>query len=180
MNDISKLFCTQCGNQSLTKLKPQNDTHLRIVCKSCNNIIYDNPKIVVGSVCSFENKILLCKRAIDPQKGLWTLPAGYLEVNESAEEGAIREAYEEAYANIKIINLLAVYSLKHISQIQMIFESELIDKNIKPGIESLDVGLFSWSDIPWEKLAFESVKWSLNNFKQRQNSNTFKVFNNPN
>ena len=180
MSDISKLFCNQCGKQTLTKLKPKNDTHVRIVCQLCNYIIYDNPKIVVGSVCTLNNKILLCKRAIDPQKGLWTLPAGYLEVNESIEEGAIREAYEEAYASIEIINLLAVYSLKHISQIQMIFEAKLINQDIKPGIESLDVGLFEWSKIPWKKLAFESVQWSLDNFKKRQNSNTFKVFNNPN
>lgn len=180
MNNTLKLFCTKCGKQSLKKLKPKNDTHERIVCESCNDILYTNPKVVVGSVCTFQNKILLCKRAIDPQKGLWTLPAGYLEINESVEEGAIREAYEEAYANIQIVNLLAVYSLRHISQIQIIFEAKLINEDVKPGIESLDVDLFEWSDIPWNYLAFESVKWSLDNFNQRQNLNTFKVFNNPN
>ena len=89
----------------------------------------------------------MCKRAIDPQKGLWTLPAGYLENDESVEEGAIREAFEEAYAKIKINNLLAVYSLKNVNQIQVLFHSELIDENIKPGIESLEVGLFNWEDI---------------------------------
>lgn len=178
MNELGQQFCSKCGEQSLHYKKPIGDTHIRIVCETCNNIIYQNPKIVTGSVCSYEDKILLCKRAIDPQKGLWTLPAGYLENNESTEDGAIREAYEEAYAKIEIINLLAIYSLKHISQIQIIYEAKLISSNIKPGIESLDVGLFKWDEIPWSSLAFESVEWALKNFKERQNLNTFIVFNN--
>ena len=145
----------------------------------CNYIEYENPKIVVGSVCTFQDKFLMCKRAIDPQKGLWTLPAGYLENNETVEEGAIREAYEEACAKIRVISLLAIYSLKHISQIQVLFHSELIDSRIKPGIESLEVGLFNWDNIHWDKIAFPSVSWALNNFKERQNLDTFKVFTNP-
>ena len=121
----------------------------------------------------------MCKRAIDPQKGLWTLPAGYLENNESVQDGAIREAFEEAHAIIKINNLLAIYSLNHISQIQILFHSELIEQNIKPGIESLEVGLFEWKNIHWDKIAFPSVKWALDNFRERQNLDTFKVFTNP-
>jgi len=121
----------------------------------------------------------MCKRAIDPQKGLWTLPAGYLENNESVEEGAIREAYEEAFAKIKINSLLAVYTLQHVNQVQILFHSELIDPEIKPGIESLEVGLFEWNEIYWDSIAFPSVTWALNNFKERQNLDTFKVFNNP-
>ena len=131
-------------------------------------------------MCLHKDKILLCKRAIDPQKGLWTLPAGYLEINESIEEGAVREAYEEAFAKIQIVRLLATYSLKHISQIQVIYEAKLLNEDIKAGIESLEVGLFGWDEIPWDQLAFESVRWALRNFKERQNSNTFVVFNNPN
>ena len=177
MYELGQQFCSKCGERSLHYKKPAGDTHIRILCKNCNDIVYQNPKIVTGSVCSYEDKILLCKRAIDPQKGLWTLPAGYLEVNESTEDGAIREAYEEAYAKIEIINLLAIYSLKHISQIQIIYEAKLISPNIKPGIESLDVGLFKWDEIPWSDLAFESVEWALKNFKERQNLNTFIVFN---
>ena len=180
MTDILKLFCSLCGKQSLVYKVPQNDTHQRIVCESCGNITYQNPKIVVGSVCTYKDKILLCKRAIDPQKGLWTLPAGYLELEETVEEGAIREAYEEAYAEIELISLLSIYSLRHISQIQVIFESRLKRQTIKPGIESLEVKLFGWKGIPWDKLAFESVKWALNSFKERQNLNTFKIYNNEN
>ena len=137
------MFCSNCGSNSIQEKKPDGDTHFRKVCSSCGHINYENPKVVVGSVCTFENKFLMCKRAIDPQKGLWTLPAGYLENNESVEEGAIREAYEEAYAKIRINNLLAVYSLKHVEQVQILFHSELIDLNIKPGIESLEVGLLA-------------------------------------
>ena len=180
MNELENLFCSKCGEKSLIREKPIGDTHIRIVCKNCNDITYENPKIVTGSVCCYEDKILLCKRAIDPQKGLWTLPAGYLEVNETIEEGAIREAYEEAFAKIEIKNLLATYSLKHISQIQIIFEANLINSNIKAGIESLEVGLFTWDKVPWNQLAFESVEWALKNFKERQNLNTFVIFNNPN
>ena len=171
-------FCPNCGGEYLVDKIPEGDTHIRQVCQSCNYIVYENPKIVVGSVCTFKNKFLMCKRAIEPQKGFWTLPAGYLENNESAEEGAVREAYEEAYANIKINNLLAVYSLKHISQLQILFHSELLDEDIKPGNESLEVGLFDWENIHWDKIAFLSVIWALDNFKERQNLDTFKVFTN--
>ena len=182
MNDqlkLKKTFCPNCGRNKIIEKKPTGDTHIRKVCNSCDYIVYDNPKIVVGSVCTFENKFLMCRRAIDPQKGLWTLPAGYLENNESAEEGAIREAYEEAFAKIKILNLLAVYSLKDISQVQILFHAELIENSFKAGIESLEVELFTWENIPWDKIAFPSVTWALNNYVERQNLNTFKVFNNP-
>lgn len=176
---MKNIFCPDCGSGSIKEEKPDGDTHFRKVCSSCNFIIYENPKIIVGSVCTFENKFLMCKRAIDPQKGLWTLPAGYLENNESVEEGAIREAYEEAFAKIKINSLLAVYTLQHVNQVQILFHSELIDPEIKPGIESLEVGLFEWNEIYWDSIAFPSVTWALNNFKERQNLDTFKVFNNP-
>ena len=176
---MKDIFCPNCGSNSIQEKIPDGDTHFRKVCSSCGHINYENPKIVVGSVCTFENKFLMCKRAIDPQKGFWTLPAGYLENNESVEEGAIREAYEEAYAKIRINNLLAVYSLKHAEQVQILFHSELIDLNIKPGIESLEVGLFEWNEIHWNNIAFPSVLWALNNFKERQTLDTFKVFNNP-
>ena len=179
MANLKDMFCSNCGSNSIQEKKPDGDTHFRKVCLACDNIIYENPKVVVGSVCTYENKFLMCKRAIDPQKGLWTLPAGYLENNESVEEGAIREAYEEAYAKIKINSLLAIYSLKHVEQVQILFHSELLDINIKPGIESLEVGLFEWSEIHWDSIAFPSVVWALNNFKERQNLDTFKVYNNP-
>ena len=107
------------------------------------------------------------------------MPAGYLENDESVEDGAIREAFEEAYAKVRINNLLAVYSLKHVNQIQILFHSELIDEDIKPGIESLEVGLFNWEEIYWDKIAFPSVTWALKNFKERQNLDTFRVFTNP-
>ena len=103
MDNLDKLFCVQCGSQSLILKKPDGDTHVRTICQNCNHIMYQNPKIVTGSVCSYKDKILLCKRAIDPQKGLWTLPDGYLEINESNEEGAVREAYEEAVAKEQMV-----------------------------------------------------------------------------
>ena len=112
--------------------------------------------------------------------GRWVFPKGTLEKGENHEAGVKREAYEEAFAKIQIVRLLATYSLKHISQIQVIYEAKLLNEDIKAGIESLEVSLFGWDEIPWDQLAFESVRWALRNFKERQNSNTFVVFNNPN
>lgn len=158
---------------------PHGDTHSRQVCDSCGWIHYENPKIVVGSVVTFEDKILLCKRAIEPRHGFWTLPAGYLEQNETTEDGARREAYEEACADISIKNLLAVYNIPHISQVQIMYRAVLTSKKIAPGIESLEVGLFDWTDIPWEDLAFPSVHWALKHFDQIRDQSVFPPFTNP-
>ena len=127
---------------AFVKRIPEGDTRSRLVCDTCGFVRYENPKIVVGSVVAHEGRILLCRRAIDPRSGFWTLPAGYLELNETAAEGAAREAYEEAMARIEIDRLLAVYSIPRISQVQLINRARLLDADIKPGPESAEVGLF--------------------------------------
>ena len=147
--------------QNFTKQIPNGDTHERDVCTTCGFIDYVNPKIVVGSVVRHEGKILLCKRAIEPRSGFWTLPAGYLELNEAPEDGAKREAQEEACADLIIDSLLAVYAVPHISQVQLIYRARLKKPDFAAGPESLDVQLFDWDDIPWEELAFPSVHWAL-------------------
>jgi ADP-ribose pyrophosphatase YjhB (NUDIX family) len=145
---------------------PDGDTMERYVCGDCGHIYYSNPKIVVGSVVSHNSQILLCRRAIEPRKGYWTLPAGYLEEHETPEDGARREAREEALCDIAIDGLLAVYSIARLSQVQLMYRATLAAPAFGAGEESLEVKLFAWEDIPWTELAFPSVTWALNYYRQ--------------
>jgi ADP-ribose pyrophosphatase YjhB (NUDIX family) len=140
---------------------PEGDTRERMVCLDCGFIHYDNPKIIVGAVVRWEERYLLCRRAIEPRKGFWTLPAGFLELEETAQAGARREAWEEAQARIAIDGLLAVYDIPRLSQVQLIYRARLLSPEIAPGPESLEVALFQWHEIPWSDLAFPSVGWAL-------------------
>jgi ADP-ribose pyrophosphatase YjhB (NUDIX family) len=144
---------------------PDGDNRLRKTCPECGFIEYENPKIVVGSVVTEGERILLCRRAINPRKGFWTLPAGYLELHETTEAGARREAEEEALARIEIDGVLAVYSIPRISQVQIIFRARLAS-GFSAGPESLEVALFGWDEIPWDDLAFPSVHWALRHFRE--------------
>ncbi len=152
--------------QRFSKRIPEDDNRERQVCDDCGFIHYVNPKIVVGAVVTWEDKFLLCKRAIEPRTGFWTLPAGYMEENETAEAGAAREAMEEATAEIAIDGLLGIYALSHISQVQLIYRAKLVTPEIAPGPESTEVGLFTWDQIPWDNLAFPSNHWSLNYYRE--------------
>ena len=164
---------------NFTRIVPEGDTLHRDVCDSCGFINYENPKVVAGSVVRHGDAILLCRRAIEPRSGLWTLPAGYMELNETVEQAALREAYEEAYARIEIDTLLAVYSIPRISQIQVIYRADLAEPEFKPGIESLEVELFTWDMIPWDEIAFPSVHWALNHFHEVRGREVFAPFSNP-
>ena len=157
---------------------PEGDDHERRVCDTCGFIDYVNPKIVAGSVVTSGKKILLCKRAIEPRKGFWTLPAGFMEEGESVEEGAAREAMEEANAKIEIDRLLAVYSVPRISQVQVMYRARLVS-DVSAGPESLEVGLFDWKDIPWKNLAFPTVVWALTHFAETRHMDNFAPFANP-
>jgi ADP-ribose pyrophosphatase YjhB (NUDIX family) len=162
-----------------TRHVPEGDTIERYVCGRCGYIHYSNPKIVVGSVVVHGTRILLCRRAIEPRKGLWTLPAGFLEEHESPEEGARREAREEACAEIVLEGLLAVYTVAHISQVQLMYRARLEAPEYSPGPESLEVQLFEWNDIPWDELAFPSVKWALRHYQETKHLSVFPPFANP-
>jgi ADP-ribose pyrophosphatase YjhB (NUDIX family) len=143
---------------------PEGDSRERLVCATCGHIDYQNPKVVVGSVVSLGGRVLLCRRAIEPRLGFWTLPAGYLELGETVEEGARREAYEEAEADIALDGILAVYSISRIGQVQVIFRAGFADParpEFAAGPESAEVALFAWEDIPWSDIAFPSVHWAL-------------------
>jgi len=139
------------------------DTHERAVCTQCGYVAYENPKVVVGSVVAHAGEVLLCRRAIEPRRGYWTLPAGYLELGETCEEGALREAAEEAGARIELDGVLALFSISRIGQVQVIYRARFAGglPRFEAGIESLDVRLFGWGAIPWSEIAFPSVHWSL-------------------
>lgn len=158
---------------------PEGDDRERLVCPDCGFVNYENPKIVVGSVAVWEDRILLARRSIHPRRGFWTLPAGYLEQHESAAEGALREAWEETRARIEIDQLLAVYSIPRISQVQLIYRARLLSPDVSPGEESLEVGLFDWDRIPWDELAFPSVGWALEHHREVADASAFAPRSNP-
>jgi ADP-ribose pyrophosphatase YjhB (NUDIX family) len=143
---------------------PDGDTLPRYVCPDCGTVHYQNPKIVVGSLPVWSDQVLLCRRAIEPRLGFWTLPAGFLENDESLETGALRETEEEAHANIDALELYTVISVLHVNQVHMIFRARLVDTNFSAGTESLEVQLFREDEIPWESIAFRTIARSLRNF----------------
>ncbi|MEZ5823961.1 MAG: NUDIX hydrolase [Geminicoccaceae bacterium] len=156
----STFHCTACGTPAEKRI-PDDDDRERDVCPACGQIHYINPKVVVGAVCHFGEKLLLCRRAIEPRTGYWTIPAGFMEAAETAEQGAAREAWEEARARIETRELIAVYSIARLDQVQILYRAILLNEDVAPGPESLEVALFGWDEIPWEDLAFPTVRWVL-------------------
>ena len=145
---------------------PQGDERERLVCADCGHIAYENPKVIVGSVVVADNAVLMCRRAIEPRRGLWTLPAGYLELGETLQEGAAREAWEEARADIVLDGILGVFSISRIGQVQVIFRARFASPGFSPGPESLEVTLFDWPCIPRDEIAFPSVNWALDAWRR--------------
>jgi ADP-ribose pyrophosphatase YjhB (NUDIX family) len=161
---------------SFTARVPAGDNRERAVCDHCGFVDYVNPRIVVGVVCTWEDRFLLCRRAIEPRKGFWTIPAGFLEQGETPEEGAAREAAEEAGADVAVDALLGVYSVPRISQVQMMFRGRLRSPAVAPGEESLEVRLAPWDEIPWDALAFPSVSAALRHFDDVRGLAAFPSF----
>lgn len=153
---------------------PAGDDKHRLVCHDCGDISYDNPKIITGSVVTYGDKILLCRRAIDPRKGYWNLPGGFMENSETVREGSIREAWEEACAKIRTGPLIAVFDLPHISQVHLIYRSELLVPDIAAGTESLEVAFFEWNKIPWNELAFPVTHKALHAYHDTKHLNNFQ------
>jgi ADP-ribose pyrophosphatase YjhB (NUDIX family) len=160
-------FCSACGGPVELK-RPAGDTLDRYVCSNCGEIHYRNPKVVVGAVSTWQDRVLLCRRAIEPRAGFWAIPAGYLELGESTEEGARRETLEEACAQIEIMGLLAVYNVVRIGQVQLFYRARLLSPKVAAGVETLELGLFEWPAIPWDELAFPSVRWVLQRAFERR------------
>jgi ADP-ribose pyrophosphatase YjhB (NUDIX family) len=156
-------FCNACGSP-LTQRVPEGDNVPRHVCTACETVHYQNPLVVVGCVPEHEGRILLCKRAIEPRLGYWTVPAGFMEIGETLEAGAAREAEEEALANVEIRDLMAVINVPHARQVHVMFRGTLLDGRYGVGHESLEVELVDPADIPWAEIAFPSVTYTLERY----------------
>jgi len=160
-------FCSECAHP-LTVAIPEGDNRPRFVCTHCGTIHYQNPKMVIGSIPVWEQdgelKVLLCKRAIEPRYGYWTLPAGFMENGETTSAAAARETEEEAGANVELGNLFTLLNVVHVHQVHMFYLARLVDLDFAPGIESLDVQLFSEAEIPWADLAFPTIRTTLELF----------------
>jgi ADP-ribose pyrophosphatase YjhB (NUDIX family) len=161
------------GTATWLRQVPPGDDRTRLVCGDCGFINYQNPRVVTGAVATWENRFLLAKRAIEPRKGYWTIPAGFLELEETVEVGAVRETWEEARARIAIDGLIGVYSVARIGQIHIIFRGRMLSPAFAPGPESEAVDLFSWDEIPWADLAFPVVQWSLQHFREMGDAAAF-------
>lgn len=157
-------FCSDCGSAEIGLRIPDGDTLPRFVCGACQAIHYQNPKMVVGCLPEHDGRVLLCRRAIEPRRGLWTLPAGFLENGESIGDGAARETLEEANARVRLGALYTVISLPYIHQVYVMFRAELADLDFGPGAESLEVRLFAEDEIPWEEIAFRTITRTLRQF----------------
>lgn len=167
-------YCSACGAPVELRLPP-DDNRQRHVCTICATIHYQNPKLVVGAIPEWEDgRILLCRRAIEPRYGLWTLPAGFMENGETTAAAAVRETLEEANARIAIGDLYSMYNLPHINQVHLLYRARLHDLEFSPGTESLEVELFEEQDIPWDEIAFRPVRLTLQHFFADRKTGNFQ------
>ena len=166
-------YCSNCGT-TLTRKIPLGDNRPRHMCEACGSIHYQNPKIVAGCIAEWGNQVLLCRRAIEPRYGLWTLPAGFMENDETSLEAAIRETHEEANARVEVLGLFALFNLPHANQVYMMFRSRVLDLDFSPGSESLEVELFDEPGVPWDRLAFPTILHTLRFYYQDRRSGVFR------
>ena len=162
-------FCSSCGERVARKI-PEGDTKERWICDACGRIHYQNPLIVVGCVPEKDGKILLCKRAIEPRYGYWTVPAGFMELGETLAQGAARETMEEACADVRIGHLFASVDVVQAGQVHLFFTADLLG-DFSPGDESLDVAMFGKDEIPWDDIAFRSGKFALKKYLEDAGEN---------
>ncbi|MBB5399574.1 ADP-ribose pyrophosphatase YjhB (NUDIX family) [Paraburkholderia atlantica] len=156
-------FCSVCGHGVSLSIPP-GDNRERFVCSSCGTVHYQNPRNVVGTVPVWDDKVLLCRRAIEPRYGYWTLPAGFMEMGETTAEAASRETLEEAGARVEVQNLFSLLNVPHVHQVHLFYMARLLDLDIAAGEESLEVKLFEEHEIPWDEIAFPTVGQTLRFF----------------
>ena len=153
-------FCSNCGAPVLRRVPP-GDSLPRDVCDACGSVHYANPKLVLGSMPEWQGRLLLCRRAIEPRYGYWTLPAGFMENGETAGEAAARETLEEAGARIELLAAFSMVSIPYVNQVHLFYRARLLDLEFKPGVESLEVALFEEAKLPWQDIAFRTVGLTL-------------------
>jgi ADP-ribose pyrophosphatase YjhB (NUDIX family) len=166
-------FCSNCG-APVTLRVPPGDSLPRHVCDACHAIHYQNPRLIVGCIPEWEDRILLCRRGIEPRHGMWTVPAGFMENGETTFQGAIRETLEEATARVEIGPLYALYNIPHINQVYMLFRARLLDADVRPGAETLEVALLKEDEIPWDRIAFASVRNTLTHYYNDRRNGDFQ------
>ena len=167
--------CRNCGSSVVYRLPDDGDTRERAVCPACDTIHYENPLNVVGTVPHFGDRVLLCKRNIEPQWGKWTLPAGFMELGETTAEGAARETDEEAGAQIEMEGLFTVLSVPRVGQVHVFFRARLLSDQFSPGHETIEARLFGEDEIPWEEVAFRTVKETLARYFEDRRKGKFEV-----
>jgi ADP-ribose pyrophosphatase YjhB (NUDIX family) len=160
---VDARFCSNCG-QAITRRVPEGDSRVRDCCDQCGAIHYVNPRPVVGTIPGWNDQVLLCLRAIEPRRGYWTLPAGFMEVGETSAEGARRETEEEACARVELGPLFSMIDVPAVEQLHIFYLARLLDLNFAPGAETLEVRLFTESEIPWDRIAFRTVSTTLRLF----------------
>lgn len=173
---VQQKYCTQCGS-ALSSIVPPEDNQLRDTCLECGAVHYRNPLIVVGAIPVYDNKILLCKRAIEPRSNTWTFPAGFMELSESSEEGAKRETFEESGAIVEIGDLLTMIDVPHANQVHIYYLAKATNDHLDPGSESLEAAYFDIADIPWDNLAFRSISTTLEHYVRALDSGDYGPFN---
>ena len=166
-------FCSNCGSTVELGI-PAGDTLPRHICASCGSIHYLNPKTVVGAIPEWEGRILLCRRAIEPRRGFWTLPAGFMENAETTAQAAVRETLEEACARIEIGDIFTLINVPHISQVHIVYRARLLDLDFRPGDESLETALFSEHEIPWDEIAFRTISLTLQRYFEDRRGGVFR------
>jgi ADP-ribose pyrophosphatase YjhB (NUDIX family) len=167
--------CKQCGTKVVYRLPDDGDTKERAVCPACNTVHYENPLNVVGTVPYFGDKILLCKRNIEPRWGKWTLPAGFMELNETTAEGAARETVEEAGAEFEMLGLFTLLNVARVGQVHLFYRARLLSDQFNPGTETIEARLFVEDEIPWDEIAFRTVKETLERYFADRRSGTFAI-----
>lgn len=167
-------FCSNCGN-SISQRVPEGDSRTRYVCDNCDIIFYQNPKLITGTLPICGDKVVLCRRAIEPRQGYWTLPAGFMENGESTEQGALRESWEEAEVSLDNVELYRLFDLPHIDQVYIFYKGDIVDGKFGVGSESLEVALFAEDEIPWDELAFYIVGEILREYFEDRKVGQFPI-----
>lgn len=166
--------CRNCGTSVVYRVPDDGDTRERAVCPACQTIHYENPLNVVGTIPTLDDRVLLCKRNIEPRRGKWTLPAGFMELNETVSQGAARETDEEAGAHYRMLGLFAVMSVVHVGQVHFFYRAQLLDDVFDPGHETIEAKLFTEAEIPWDEIAFRTVSHALRLYFEDFRSGAFE------
>ncbi|MFW1678730.1 NUDIX hydrolase [Pontibacter sp. JAM-7] len=167
-------YCSNCAAELHIAI-PEGDNLPRHICRQCDTIHYQNPKIIAGCLPVYQDKVLLCRRAIEPRLGFWTLPAGFMENNESTQQAALRETREEANAEVRLLSLYTMTSIIHVNQVQLIYLAEMDKPEFSTSNESLEVELFAEDEIPWEELAFHTIRNALQYYFEDRKTGTFPL-----